>query len=62
MKDVEKLELEANKILNKYNIAEVCNQALLDELIYGTSCIVITEDKVVRVDPHSEEWFKICKL
>ena len=62
MKDVEKLELEANKILNKYNIAEVCNQALLDELIYGTSCIVITEDEVVRVESYSEEWFRVNKL
>ena len=55
MEDIEKLELEANKILNKYNIAEVCDQALLDELLYGTSCIVITEDEVVRVEPLSKE-------
>lgn len=62
MEDKEKLELKASKILDKYNISEVCNQALLDELMYGTSCIVITEDEVVRVEPYSEEWFRANKL
>lgn len=59
---MENLELEASKILDKYDIVGACNQALLDELLYGTSCIIISDIDIRAIKPYSEEWFKIFKL
>jgi hypothetical protein len=59
---MEDLKLEASKILDKYDIAGAYNQAMFDELLYGTSCIIISDTEIRAVKPYSKEWFKIFKL
>lgn len=61
MENKEKLELEASRILDKFNVAEVCSQATFDEMLYGTSCIIISKGECRTIQPYSKEWFSIFR-
>lgn len=61
MEDKDNLALEANRILNDLGVSKALNEATLHEVIFGTSCILITKDGTRAIEPYSEEWFKIIK-
>ena len=61
MEDKDKLELEAFRILDRYDVSGVCSQAMFDEMLYGTSCILVSKDELRTVQPYSKEWFSIFR-